>query len=60
MTNPWKIVNFFDIAGTRDLSLIFVLGDGITVAAVGFFVVKKLENSVVFYDIQVSKYRVID
>ena len=27
MTNPSKIVNFLDIAGTWDSSLIFVMGD---------------------------------
>ena len=32
MTNPTKIVNFLDIAGTWDPSLIFALGGGIPVA----------------------------
>ena len=36
MTNPAKIVNFLDIAGTWDPSLIFVMGGGIPVAAIGF------------------------
>ena len=60
MTNPSKIVNFLDIAGTWDPSLIFVMGGGIPVAAIGFFVVKKREKPLIFDEIQVPTHGVID
>ncbi len=37
MTNPAKVLNFLDIAGTWDPSLAFVMGGAIPVAAVGFY-----------------------
>ena len=60
MTNPSKIVNFLDIAGTWDPSLIFVMGGGIPVAAIGFLMLKRREQPVVFDDIQLPTYQVID
>jgi uncharacterized membrane protein YedE/YeeE len=60
MTNPSKIVNFLDIAGTWDPSLIFVMGGGIPVAAFGFLMLKRCKKPVVFDDIQVPTYGVID
>ncbi|KAB2955800.1 MAG: YeeE/YedE family protein [Rhizobiaceae bacterium] len=36
MANPAKVLNFFDIAGTWDPSLAFVMGGGLTVAFVGY------------------------
>ncbi len=35
MANPAKVVNFFDIAGTWDPSLAFVMGGALLVAFVG-------------------------
>lgn len=60
MTNPSKIVNFLDIAGTWDPSLIFVMGGGIPVAAIGFFILKKHEKPLIFDEIQVPTHGVID
>ena len=60
MTNPSKIVNFLDIAGNWDPSLIFVMGGGIPVAAIGFFILKKREKPLIFDEIQVPTYGVID
>ena len=60
MTNPSKIVNFLDIAGTWDPSLIFVMGGGIPVAAIGFFILKKREKPLIFQEIQVPTHGVID
>lgn len=60
MTNPSKIVNFLDIAGTWDPSLIFVMGGGIPVAAIGFFILKKREKPLIFGEIQVPTHGVID
>ncbi|WP_224815378.1 DUF6691 family protein [Hasllibacter sp. MH4015] len=39
MGNPAKVVNFFDIAGTWDPSLIFVMGGALAVTALGYRVV---------------------
>lgn len=36
MINPAKVLNFFDIAGTWDPSLIFVMGGGLAVAFIGY------------------------
>ncbi len=36
MINPAKVLNFFDLAGTWDPSLAFVMGGGLTTAAVGY------------------------
>jgi len=60
MTNPSKIVNFLDIAGTWDPSLIFVMGGAIPVAAIGFFILKKRAKPLIFDEIQVPTHGVID
>ncbi|MEQ8584988.1 MAG: YeeE/YedE thiosulfate transporter family protein [Thalassobaculaceae bacterium] len=39
MANPAKVLNFFDIAGTWDPSLIFVMGGALAVAAIGYRIV---------------------
>lgn len=36
MINPAKVVNFFDIAGTWDPSLAFVMGTALIVTAIGY------------------------
>lgn len=36
MANPAKVLNFFDLAGTWDPSLIFVMGGALAVTAVGY------------------------
>ncbi|MBB97972.1 MAG: permease [Rhodobacteraceae bacterium] len=36
MANPAKVLNFFDIAGTWDPSLAFVMGGALIVTAIGF------------------------
>ena len=36
MANPAKVINFFDIAGTWDPSLIFVMGGALVTAAIGY------------------------
>ena len=60
MTNPSKILNFLDIAGTWDPSLMFVMGSAIPVAAIGFFILKKREKALIFDEIQVPTHGVID
>ena len=39
MANPAKVLNFFDIAGTWDPSLIFVMGGALIVTALGYWLV---------------------
>src|SRR5687767_10206751 len=36
MVNPAKVLNFFDIAGTWDASLIFVMAGALMVTAIGY------------------------
>lgn len=39
MANPAKVLNFFDIAGTWDPSLAFVMGGALLVTAIGYWFV---------------------
>lgn len=39
MANPAKVLNFFDIAGTWDPSLAFVMGGALVVTALGYRIV---------------------
>ncbi len=39
MANPAKVLNFFDVAGTWDPSLIFVMGGALIVAFLGYRIV---------------------
>ena len=42
MANPAKVLNFFDIAGTWDPSLVFVMGGAVIVTFIGYrFVLKR-------------------
>ncbi|WP_342619859.1 YeeE/YedE family protein [Rhodoferax sp. GW822-FHT02A01] len=42
MTNPDKVLNFLDVAGSWDASLLFVLGGAVVVSAVVFhFILKR-------------------
>lgn len=36
MANPAKVINFFDLAGTWDPSLIFVMGGALVTTAIGY------------------------
>ncbi|RUX94037.1 MULTISPECIES: DUF6691 family protein [unclassified Mesorhizobium] len=48
MINPAKVLNFFDIAGTWDPSLIFVMAGGLAVAFVGYRLVFARRKTPVF------------
>ncbi|MBO6638420.1 MAG: YeeE/YedE family protein [Roseitalea sp.] len=39
MANPAKVINFFDVAGTWDPSLIFVMGGALVTTAIGYRIV---------------------
>ncbi len=36
MTNPMKVLNFLDLFGTHDFTLIFVMGGGLITALIGY------------------------
>jgi uncharacterized protein len=36
MVNPMKVLNFLDLVGTQDFTLIFVMGSGLTTTLVGY------------------------
>jgi uncharacterized membrane protein YedE/YeeE len=44
MANPAKVLNFFDIAGTWDPSLMFVMGGALIVTAIGYRLVFRMEK----------------
>lgn len=48
MINPAKVLNFFDIAGSWDPSLIFVMGGGLAVAFAGYRLVFGQRQAPVF------------
>ena len=61
MMNPAKVLNFFDIAGSFDPSLIFVMGGALITTAVGYrFVFGKLPSPVFAAEFAVPKSRIID
>lgn len=48
MINPAKVLNFFDVAGTWDPSLVFVMGGGLLVAFAGYRLVFGCRKAPVF------------
>lgn len=46
MANPAKVINFFDIAGTWDPSLAFVMGGAVIVAFIGYRIILRRESPV--------------
>jgi uncharacterized membrane protein YedE/YeeE len=60
MANPAKVLNFFDIAGTWDPSLIFVMGGALAVTFVGYRLVLKRPAPMLAQVFQVPTNRTID
>ena len=48
MANPAKVLNFFDVAGSWDPSLIFVMGGALITTAIGYLVVFGVRKKPVF------------
>ena len=48
MANPAKVLNFFDVAGTWDPSLIFVMGGALITTAIGYVLVFRARRQPVF------------
>jgi uncharacterized membrane protein YedE/YeeE len=60
MANPSKVLNFFDIAGTWDPSLAFVMGGAVIVAGIGYQLVFRRSRPVFEPAFNVPTSRVID
>ncbi|MCD2172868.1 YeeE/YedE family protein [Rhizobium sp. C4] len=61
MGNPAKVLNFFDLAGTFDPSLIFVMAGALSVAVPGYALIFRRRQKPVFGDTFVlPKARLID
>ena len=50
MGNPAKVLNFFDIAGSFDPSLIFVVASALVATALGYGLVFRAQSAPVFAD----------
>ena len=48
MANPNKVINFLDVFGSWDPSLIFVMGAGLTVFSLAFFLLIKRREKPIF------------
>ncbi len=60
MANPAKVLNFFDIAGTWDPSLIFVMGGALVVTFIGYKLVLGREAPLVDTQFFVPTSRTLD
>lgn len=60
MANPAKVLNFFDVAGTWNPSLAFVMGGALVVALIGYRLVLKRPAPVLAQEFQVPTGRTID
>ncbi len=60
MINPAKVLNFFDIAGTWDPSLAFVMGAALVTTALGYRLVLRRDAPLVESRFQLPTARVID
>lgn len=60
MVNPAKVLSFLDIAGTWDPSLALVMVGAITIAALGFSIIKKRRLSLLAQEIQLPNKRELD
>lgn len=60
MMDPAKVLNFFDIAGTWDLSLAFVMGGAVLVTFIGYRLVWRREKPLFDDRFQVPTSTVLD
>ena len=61
MVNPTKVINFLDLAGNWDPSLLFVMGAGVFVFALGyFFIIKKRTQPILGEHFFISSQKLID
>jgi uncharacterized membrane protein YedE/YeeE len=60
MANPAKVLNFFDIAGTWDPSLIFVMGGALVTTFIGYRLVFGRTQPILADQFQVPSNRALD
>ena len=60
MANPAKVINFFDLAGTWDPSLAFVMGGALVVTFIGYRLVLKRPAPLLAADFQIPTRRDLD
>ncbi len=60
MANPAKVLNFFDVAGTWDPSLAFVMGGALAVTFVGYRFVLRLPHPLLTRSFQLPTRRDLD
>lgn len=60
MVNPAKVLNFFDVAGTWDPSLAFVMGGALLVTFIGYWLVLRRSAPVLEERFQIPGKRGID
>jgi uncharacterized membrane protein YedE/YeeE len=60
MTNPKKVLNFMDIMGNWDPSLIFVMAGAIPVAAIGYRLMLCRAVPIIFNSIQIPSIAAVD
>lgn len=60
MANPAKVLNFFDIAGAWDPSLLLVMGAALAVTAIGYFFVLRRDRPVLEAKFHLPTSRKID
>lgn len=60
MANPAKVVNFFDIFGSWDPSLMFVMGGAVVVAFVGYRIVFRMPKPLMDSSFHVPTNRQVD
>lgn len=60
MINPAKVLNFFDVAGTWDPSLIFVMGGALVTTFIGYRLVLRRDKPVIEEKFQLPAASAID
>ena len=60
MINPAKVLNFFDLAGTWDPSLIFVMGGALLTTFIGYRVVLRRPGPIIESEFKLPTNTVID
>ena len=60
MINPAKVLNFFDIAGSWDPSLLLVMGSALTITAIGYRFVSRREQPVLDQQFHLPTKRKLD
>ncbi len=60
MINPAKVLNFFDVAGTWDPSLIFVMGGALVTTFIGYRLVLRRDKPVIEEKFQLPTASAID